>query len=84
MVMEGEGSITARTAPYEPPPTALTLKLVGLANAEAAMPPAIDGAGLSLLVEDEGGVTGGGSWGEAAAAASTGLGETADAFCAAL
>jgi hypothetical protein len=62
----------------------LTLKLLALANAEAAMPPAIDEAGLSLLVVDEGGLTGSGSWGEATAAASTGLGETSDTFCAAL
>ena len=84
LVMDGVGATTPNGTPYEPPRTALTLKLLALANAEAAMPPAIDEAGLSLLVVDEGGLTGSGSWGEATAAASTGLGETSDTFCAAL
>ena len=82
--MAGEGRAALMIAAYEPPLTALTLTLSALVNAVAAMPPAIDGTGLSLLVVDEGGLTGRGSWGEATAAASTVLGETADAVCAAL
>lgn len=85
LVMSGGGAMTPNdVTPYEPPLTALTLKLAALGNAEAAMPPAIDGAGLSLLVADEGGLMGDGSWGEATAAASAGVGETAGAFCSAL